>query len=95
VPVLPKTRELSEQGAVDAGVAMNQSAFEKSVKWEGGIAEADRNLLWESESSGGLLIALPEECVRQYQQMAEDKGIKAPVVGEVVAGEPGIIEVGR
>jgi selenide,water dikinase len=95
IPLFPKARELSAQGIVDAGVAMNQSAFEKLVKWDSDIAEPDRNLLWESESSGGLLVALPERCVRQYQQMAEDKGIKAPVIGEVVAGEPGTVEVRR
>jgi selenide,water dikinase len=95
IPVLPKTRELSEQGIVDAGVAMNQSGFEKMVEWDSGIAEPDRNLLWESETSGGLLVALPGKCVQQYQEMVGDHGIKAPAVGEVVAGEPGIVEVLR
>lgn len=95
IPVLPKARELSEQGMVDAGVAMNRSSFEKLVKWDSGIAEPDQNLLWESESSGGLLVALPEKCVRRYQQAADDNGIRAPVVGEVVAGESGTVEVRR
>lgn len=93
LPFLPRVRELAEQGLLDAGVAMNESAFGSRVTWAGDVPETVRSLLWGSESSGGLLVALKPERVQEFQRRAEDAGIVSPVVGEVIAGEPGTIQV--
>lgn len=95
IPFLPGVRELSAQGVVDAGVAMNQSAFAQYVEWSADIPDSDRNLLWESESSGGLLVSLPEACVREYVQRCQDNGVGAVVVGQARVGPAGTIEVRR
>lgn len=95
LPFLPRVRELAEQGLRDAGVAMNESAFGASVSWAGDVPEPVRGLLWGSESSGGLLVAVASEQVQDFQRRAQDAGIVAPVVGEVKAGKPGRIEVRR
>jgi selenide,water dikinase len=92
IPLLPKVLVMAET-LVDAGVAMNESSFGDKVEWKGGILPALKNILWESQSSGGLLVALPENRVTDFQHRAQDSGILAAVVGAVVAGEPGTIEV--
>jgi selenide,water dikinase len=92
LPLLPKVLTMAET-LVDAGVAMNESSFGDKVEWKGDVSSALRNILWESQSSGGLLIALPENRVGDFQHRAQDSGILATVVGSVVAGEPGTIEV--
>lgn len=93
IPLLPGVRELARAGIVDAGVAMNMSSFEQYVRWDESIVEADRNLLWESESSGGLLVSLPEESAEQYLEALGERGVQAAVIGEVRAGPPGELEV--
>jgi selenide, water dikinase len=92
IPLLPKVLSLAEE-LVDAGVAMNESSFGDKVEWNGDTSPALKNILWESQSSGGLLIALPEDLVAGFRVRAEDAGILAVVVGSVIAGRPGTIEV--
>ncbi len=93
LPFLPGVRGHAAQGVVDAGVTMNQLAFGAHVEWADEIVESDRNMLFGSETSGGLLISLRPDCVRQFQTLMQDRGLSAPVVGEVVAGPTGTFEV--
>ena len=94
-PFLPGVRELSDSGLVDAGVVMNESSFRQHVDWDDGLTKSDRTLLWGSETSGGLLVSLPEAGVKQFQEMAGEKGVQAKVVGEVLDDRPGRIQVRR
>ena len=92
IPLLPGVLALADT-LVDAGVAMNESSFGDRVEWHGEVAPALRNVLWESQSSGGLLVSLPQNRAPEFQRRAGDAGILAAVVGAVVAGTPGTIEV--
>jgi selenide,water dikinase len=92
IPLLPKVLGMAEE-FVDAGVAMNESSFGDKVEWDGDTSPALKNILWESQSSGGLLIALPEDLVAGFRSRAQDSGILAAEVGSVIAGRPGTIEV--
>ena len=92
IPLLPKVLAMAET-MVDAGVAMNESSFGDKVEWRGEVSPALRNILWESQSSGGLLIALPDNRVAEFQRRVQDSGILVAVVGSVVAGPVGTIEV--
>jgi selenide,water dikinase len=94
IPLLPKVLEMAGT-LVDPGVAMNESSFNDRVEWHGDVSPALRNILWESQSSGGLLVSLPENRVADFQRRAKDAGILAAVVGSVVAGPAGIVEIGR
>jgi selenide,water dikinase len=92
IPLLPKVLEMAET-MVDAGVAMNENSFGDKVEWKGDVKPALKNILWESQSSGGLLVALPEKQVAEFQRRARDAGVLAALVGSVIAGKPGTIEV--
>lgn len=92
IPLLPKVLAMAET-MVDAGVAMNESSFGDKVEWQGEVPPALRNILWESQSSGGLLVALPENRVGDFLRRALDSGILAAVIGSAVAGPAGTIEV--
>jgi selenide, water dikinase len=92
IPLLPKVLMMAET-LVDAGVAMNEDSFSDKVEWRGDVSAALRNILWESQSSGGLLVSLPENRVAEFQRRAKDSGSLAAVVGSAVPGRPGTIEV--
>lgn len=92
IPMLPMVTELADK-YIDSGVAMNETSFSAQVEWKCEISNAVRNLLWESESSGGLLISLPTDRVDSFQHKAKELGVMAAVVGEVILGPPGTIEV--
>jgi len=94
LPFLPRVRELAAQGLVDSGVAMNRQAFEERVVFADGIAGPDRDLLFGSETSGGLLIALAPERAGAMVEELRAVGVEACLVGGVTDGPAGTVETG-
>ncbi len=92
IPILPKARELAMR-FVDPGVLMNESSFASRVVWRSEVPEWLRNLLWESESSGGILMSLPAGASHQLSELASRYRVSAVVIGEVFSGPEGIVEV--
>jgi selenide, water dikinase len=92
LPLLPLVRKMAPQ-FVDPGVLMNESSFGPKVSFADDVVPELRQLMWESESSGGMLVCLPADKVAEFQRRAEAAGIIAAVIGSVVAGETGTVEV--
>jgi selenide,water dikinase len=92
IPLLPKARELAKR-FIDPGVLMNENSFASRVDWGANVPDELKNLLWESESSGGLLISLARQFSEHFLAQAENSRITAAVIGEVISGSPGTIEV--
>ena len=65
VPLLPRARELAEAGFTTGGAERNEEYLEHRVDW-GASREADRTLLVDPQTSGGLLVALPRTAVAEY-----------------------------
>jgi selenide,water dikinase len=60
VPLLPGALEYAEKGAIPGGLKNNRDFASCDVEMAGGIAPALDALLYDPQTSGGLLIALPE-----------------------------------
>jgi selenide,water dikinase len=83
VPALAGVLELLAAGeAIAGGSARNRTHAETFTEFDGDVDEARRWLLCDAMTSGGLLAAVPSE------RAADARG---PVVGRLVAGEPGRI----
>jgi selenide,water dikinase len=95
VPLLGGARELVARGAVPGGTARNQASLADAVTWGPGVAEADRVLLCDAQTSGGLLIAVPEGDAGALIAALKKEGTPAAaVIGRVQAGaRPGAIAV--
>jgi selenide, water dikinase len=65
VPVLSGAREAWRAGARTGGAERNARYLEPLVDW-GASSEEDRALLIDPQTSGGLLVALPEAAARDY-----------------------------
>jgi selenide,water dikinase len=63
IDFLPGALEYSEQGALSGGLKNNRAFAECAVMIEGDLPEPVLQLLYDPQTSGGLLIALPEESV--------------------------------
>jgi selenide,water dikinase len=95
VPVLPVARGLAAEGLVPGGTRRNLAYVEPHVAWQGALPEAERLLLCDAQTSGGLLIAVPPEGEATLLAELERRGAPArAVIGELIAGEPGAIRVG-
>jgi len=94
VPLLARARELAERGAIPGGTRRNLESLTGAVEFATGIDETTRLLLADAQTSGGLLIALPESQVQTLRAALERE--RAPVaaqIGRVVAGPAGRIAV--
>jgi selenide,water dikinase len=84
---------LASQGFVPAGAYGNRNAFGSSVINLGHIDVAVQDLLFDPQTSGGLLFALKEEPAMRLLKELIESGLTASIVGGFQPGEPGTIEV--
>ena len=96
VPVLPGASELLAQGIAPGGTHRNQSGVEDYVDWDDGLTEDDRLLLCDAQTSGGLLISVPEGRLPHLLSALESRGVATrAVVGRVGGGAAGTVRVSR
>jgi selenide,water dikinase len=87
VPLLPHTREMLEKGAVPGGSNRNLESVAAVVRFPEGATKADRLLLADAQTSGGLLISLAAERVPRLQEALQREGqAPAAVIGRVLTG---------
>ncbi len=92
VPVLPRARELAVK-FIDPGVLMNESSFAGKVVWRSEVSEGLKNLLWGSETSGGLLLSTPREFIDRLSALVCRYEVTVAVIGEFISGPVGIVEI--
>ncbi len=61
IPFYPGVREMASQGMLPAGARNNRLYYEKNVIYPDDLDALTIDLLWDPQTSGGLLIALPPE----------------------------------
>jgi len=83
VPLIPGVRELIAEDMVPGGTERNLEFLEacSAVRWAPGISEADKLLLSDAQTAGGLLISVPADRADQLRQALSRPGV--PVVAEV------------
>jgi selenide, water dikinase len=90
VPVLDGVLELARRGVVPGGTGRNHAFVVPHVDW-GELTDPEQMVLADAQTSGGLLIAAMDAA--RLAAALEERGVPFAEVGEVVAGEPGRIEV--
>ena len=94
VPTFEFIRELAEAGLVPGGSKTNLAYVEPTTRFDPALREVDRLLLADAQTSGGLLIAVPPEREAKLVQELQAAGTLAhAVIGEVIEGAPGSLEV--
>lgn len=90
VPLLDGAYALAETGNVAGGLGKNRDYFsshsEATVTIDPGVDPTLRDLLFDPQTSGGLLFAVPEAQARGLCQALERAGVSHWIIGEVGAG---------
>ena len=94
VPLLPGALDLSRQGVGPGGTGRNRDYFGAFVSLAPGVEEALVSILFDPQTSGGLLIALPGQNVEALLQDLTAQGLTAALIGEFIAPSEGHIQVG-
>jgi selenide, water dikinase len=93
VPRLPGALEVIALGAIPGGLIANREYAECVVSLASSCNIADdlRTLMFDPQTSGGLLISIAPEHADALLTSMIDAGIEAARIGRVVEGKPGIV----
>ncbi len=86
LPLLPGAIEYAEREIFPGGLMRNRDFVLPQVAIADRITAAQRAILYDPETSGGLLIALDPAQARAYVAQAEADGIDARIIGQVTSG---------
>ncbi len=84
VPVMARAREMAQMGLIPAGAYRNRDFFGPRVEMAADVPLDLADVLFDPQTSGGLLVALPAEQAEDYAARLRDLGQPAAVVGQVV-----------
>jgi len=86
LPLLPGARDYAERGLFPGGSSRNRDHFGQWVRAAPHVAEELLMLLYTPETSGGLLIAVPQDKLAQVEAFLRTAGQRYWVIGDVVTG---------
>jgi selenide,water dikinase len=94
IPFFPEVKELSEMGMVPGGLHRNREFRIKMVEIAPGVPRFMVDVMYDPQTSGGLLISVPEPEAETLVKRMHETGLEeAAVIGEVVAEPKGRIVV--
>lgn len=87
VPLLDGVVQLVDAGIFPGGTERNLRAAEAAVEWSEGIRENDKLLVCDAQTSGGLLMAVPENLAGALLASLERRGVTAAAVVGRITGK--------
>jgi len=94
VPILPKTEEYALMGLIPAGTIRNREYNLHMIENSAGITDEKLLILFDAQTSGGLLISVPGSQAPTLLKRLHQEGVKeAAIIGEVVAQPKGKIVI--
>lgn len=91
VPLLPNVREYVKTGLIPAGTQRNRDFYSRFI--ETTLPDETMFILFTPETSGGLIMAVPETQGEPLIKQMREAGLEAAIVGEVVSAPAGKIKV--
>jgi selenide,water dikinase len=85
LPIIPGVLEIASQNR-SGGMATNREHFGPGIEFGNEVSEGLRDLIFDPQTSGGLLISVGKEAAQFLQQKLEAAGIQAVFVGSVIRG---------
>ncbi len=85
VPVMARAREMAQMGLIPAGAYRNRDFFGPRVDIAGDVPLDLADVLFDPQTSGGLLVSLSQDDAETYAARLRDLGHPAAVVGSVAS----------
>lgn len=83
VPVIPKAREFAMMGLVPAGAYNNKKFCEPFLNIDQNLDKFTLDLMFDPQTSGGLIFSLNKEDAGRCVKLMCDKGLNASIIGEI------------
>jgi selenide,water dikinase len=92
VPLLPQAHALARESIATGASGRNWSGYGNRVELGKQMGDAEKALLTDPQTSGGLLVAAAPAAVERVLEIFRSEGFaQAAVVGEIIAGEPKVV----
>jgi selenide,water dikinase len=96
VPIIPEALTFASQGFIPAGSKRNRRFCSGHIDIAAGVDPLLIDVLADAQTSGGLLISVPENKTAMLVQRLQDKNTPvANVIGEVISEPIGMIKVSK
>ncbi len=86
IPFVSCARKYAEMGIFPGGAFDNKKHFEIQIQFAASMDEPNQMLLFDPQTSGGLLLGVPESQLASFLARADEIGQPAWVVGHVGSG---------
>jgi len=94
IPIFPEALEYAKMGLVTGGGDSNRQFFSCRVDIGPDVPDLRIDLLYDPQTSGGLLISLSRgEAEKLVEKLKKEENIDSYVVGEVIEGPPGKLQI--
>ena len=87
VPFIQTALEFARMGFFPAGAYTNKKYCEKSISVAAGIDAIEADMLFDPQTSGGLIFALPDEKARAAVAALNEKNVAAQIIGTVTGNK--------
>jgi selenide,water dikinase len=86
IPFIAGARRYAERGIFPGGAFDNKKHFESKVEFSAPLDEPNQMLLFDPQTSGGLLLGVPRQNVDSFLASAQERDQAAWVIGRVEEG---------
>lgn len=94
VPIIPEAKSFAAMGLIPAGSHLNRKFCAHHLDVIPSISPLLLDLLSDAQTSGGLLISVPEEKIHiLIQRLLERETPAAHIIGEVISEPSGVIQI--
>jgi selenophosphate synthase len=93
VPLLPGAEDLAAAGIIPGGTLNNLEYAEKFAVWDERVSYNKKVLLCDAQTSGGLLVCMPESHADEFLQKLDESGVTGVVIGKMLSEGTGLITV--
>jgi len=93
IPLLPNLLDYSLAGCIPGGLNSNREYLQDWVRFNAKLSKAQMDILFDPQTSGGLLISLPKPAAMSYLDEAKKKGLSAAVIGLAASQEKYFISI--
>ncbi len=91
IPLLPETMEMARMGIIPGGAYNNQEHLGNKIAFDKSIRPEEQMILFDPQTSGGLLIAVAETMADKLVEDLTGKDIQSAVIGRVLPAQNKLI----
>ncbi len=91
VPIMEPAFQYARMGIFPGGSFSNYETYSPHVTFTRPLEQPEQLLLFDAQTSGGLLLGVPEEKLAAFRAAAERLGQPYWVIGQAEAGDPAIV----